>query len=352
MRLTRGAALLCALAACAPSREPGYLTAKAAGDRAYSAGRFDEARSEYATAAERAKRPRDREEALYLEACALARARRWDEAGKAYRRLLADFPAGERAPRAALDLAEAETGAGRKKLAQELLSEVVTKYPDSGPARRALVLYLAPLGRDEALAWLKRTVPRLEGSGLDENVRYAYAKELEASGDLQGARAAFVDVAHRHPYPRGSLFDDSLWHASLIDEQLGRPREAVADLEEMVAVREPSTLNGSYERPRFSPAAMRIAELYRDTLSDHAAARRAFHRVYARHQSSILRDDALWEEAKLARSDGENETACGLLRTLLDEFPSSRFVPCAQNLCSSLPAADAGSCHAYLLRDK
>src|SRR6185436_21099364 len=102
------------------------------------------------------------------------------------------------------------------------------------------------------------------------------------------------------------------------------PREAIAHLRRMLAVREPSTFAGSYERLRFSPAQYRIAVLYRDALHDNASARREFHRLYADHTTSILRDDALWEEAKIALADRDQPAACSLVGTLVREFKDSR----------------------------
>ena len=166
---------------------------------------------------------------------------------------------------------------------------------------------------------------------------------------MQGARDAYLACAERHPYPKGALFDDALWHASRLDEALGRPDQAIAHLRAMLAVRETSTTVGSYERPRFSPAQFRIAVLYRDALHDHVTARREFHRLYAEHPTSILRDDALWEEAKLARDDGSGGEACALAAALTRDFPASRYAPCATVLCPTA-AAPPGRCHAYLVR--
>jgi hypothetical protein len=114
-------------------------------------------------------------------------------------------------------------------------------------------------------------------------------------------------------------------------------------------VRESSTFAGSYERPRFSPAQYRIAVLYRDALHDHAAARREFHKLYADHPTSILRDDALWQEATLARTDGDTQSACTLMAALTKDFPSSRYVACAQTLCPTAPTSSS-RCHPYITR--
>jgi TolA-binding protein len=309
-----------------------------------AAGAFDEA-------AKKAKRPHDRAEALYLEASAYARARSWDRAREVFRKLIAEIPASDRARRASFDLADLEMDAGEIERGYQLLRDAMMRHPNDGLARRALdrwALRLDESGGD-VIAWLRDVMPRLEKTELDETARYQLATHLEKAGNLEGARDAFVACAERHPYPEGSLFDDALFHASLLDEKLGRPERAIDDLRRMLASREPSTFAGSYERPRFSPSQFRIAVLYRDKLGDHASARREFHKLYADYPTSILRDDALWEEAKLAFADGDAKSACQLTSTLAKDFSGSRYAACTQALCPTAPASTK-PCHAYLLR--
>jgi hypothetical protein len=111
---------------------------------------------------------------------------------------------------------------------------------------------------------------------------------------------------------------------------------------------------GSYERKHYVPAMLRIGELYRDKLGDHARARDTFHRLYADYAHSTMRDDALWLEASLWKQDGDPRTACDRLSTLVHEFPDSRYVPCATEQCSALTRpAESGApkaCRAYLGR--
>ena len=107
---------------------------------------------------------------------------------------------------------------------------------------------------------------------------------------------------------------------------------------------------GSYERPRYPAAQLHIAELYRDKLHDHAAARREFERLYERHRNSTKRDDAVWAEARLAREDGDLGVACELAERLVKEFPDSRYSRCAKAVCPSAPAGKK-ECPEYVLRE-
>ncbi len=122
----------------------------------------------------------------------------------------------------------------------------------------------------------------------------------------------------------------------------------------MVKERETTIIVGTYERPKYVPAMLRIGELWRDRLHDHAKARAAYHRLYADFKNSSSRDDALWLEASLWRDDGDRAEACGRLDTLLHDFPDSRYVPCAIKECPSLqrPAKSRAPdvCHPYIER--
>jgi tetratricopeptide (TPR) repeat protein len=348
-------ALVLAFAAwsgCSSSPTTAYRAGKGAGDRAYSSGRYEEAAAAYGAAKGAADRPRDRAEAMYLEAASYQRGRAFDRARSAYERLIAEEPQTNFARRAKFDLADLEIDAGNEEKGYEQFRALVTSHANDGLARRALERYASHLvarGKDP-VTWIRSILPAIDNTDVDESARYALAGYLEAANDDRGARDAYVACAERHPYPKGALFDDALWHASRLDEKLGRPQQAIDDLTRMLAVRETSTMTGSYERPRFSPAQFRIAVLYRDVLRDRDKARQAFHRLYAEHPTSVLRDDALWEEAKLARDDGKTADACTLAATLTKDFPTSRYAPCAQALCPDAKASDK-RCHPYLLRE-
>ena len=349
-----GAALMLLLFAsfgCGAGPSASYRNAKGLGDRAYSSGRFDEAASAYASAHRVADRPRDAAEALYLEASSYRRSRAFDRARTTYERLMVEQPASNFARRAAFDLADLEIDAGNPQKGYEQYRKLTTSHANDGLARQAMERYLEHLGATagDPVAWLKSIMPEIAATELDETARYTLAGYLEKSSDLAGARDAYLACAARHPYPKGALFDDALWRASQLEETLGKPEQAIVHLRSMLAVRETSTMTGSYERPRFSPAQFRIAVLYRDALHDHATARREFHRLYTEHPTSILRDDALWEEAKLARDDGSMADACTLAATLTRDFPSSRYAPCARAICPTA-APSPERCHAYVVR--
>jgi TolA-binding protein len=106
---------------------------------------------------------------------------------------------------------------------------------------------------------------------------------------------------------------------------------------------------GSYERARYAEARFRLAELYRDALGDPARARREFRRVFDDHPTSLLGDDALFQEALMARSAGDVSGTCAPLRILKAKLPASRFAACASELCPRLGNEATRRCAPYIL---
>jgi outer membrane protein assembly factor BamD (BamD/ComL family) len=189
---------------------------------------------------------------------------------------------------------------------------------------------------------------------IEEKVSYERARRLEALSQTAAARDAYLDVANRWPYPFGALNDDALYRAAEMEMKLDRPREAIALLERLLSQREVSSFMGSYERPRYLPAVLRIAQIYEDKLGDRAKARETLHRLYSQFATSTMRDDALWRESELWRKDGDVSTACDRLATLVSDFPDSRYVPCATVRCAAIKRPSRSkaptTCHEYLLR--
>lgn len=336
-----------------------YAKSVAEARRAQSAGRFDLAAQKFDEASKNAKLPRD---AVYMRyEAALARARTGDVA-RARQELLAiaaEKPANAYAAQAAFKAADlaAETDAARGRAE---LEAVVESYPDSGVAQVALHRLVRhddeEGGPTAGLAHLERIRGKVAGKRIEETVLYERARHLDTLGRTEEARGAYLDCAERFPYPFGAYNDDSLFRAAEAEEKLGRNKEAIAILERLLAQRETSSLMGTYERPRYLPAILRIAKIYEEKLMDRAKARDTLHRVYTEFTTSTFRDDALWREAELWRKDGDTSTSCSRLSTLASDFPDSRYVPCAMAICPSITRASKSkapaTCHPYLTREK
>ncbi len=332
------AALAIATAGCAPNRGAVFERSLAEGRRAHHAGRFSEAADRFDAAAKSANLARDAVYARYE--AALARAKAGDIA-RAHTELVAlasERPENAYAAQASLKAAvlafERDPKGGYAELEATLL-----RFPDSGVARVALSRLVRDddaTGPSAALAHLEALLPKIAGKTIEQDVTYERAKrlaELERHGE---ARSAYLDIARKWPYPVGPYFDDALYRASEMEEKLGKIPEAIQHLEFLLSFRESSVSMGSYERPRYVPAMLRIAELQARALKDRQAARQTLHRLYANFKTSRKRDDALWREAALWEEDGEHRMACERLGTLTREFPESRYVPCALERCPNL----------------
>jgi TolA-binding protein len=348
--------LLVASSACAPNRGAAYEKALAEGRRAHHAGRFDVAADRFDEAARTAKVPRDAVYARYEAALARARAGDVARAAAELRAIANAKPPNAYAAQAAFKAADL-AGKSDPSAGDAELEAVALRFPESGVARVALerlIRHDDETGAARTLAHLDALAPKVAKTSLEEVVAYERAKRLAELGRLEEARDALVSVADRWPYPTGAYFDDALYRASEIEEKLGRPREAIALLERLLSFRESSVTVGSYERPRYVPALLRIAKLYEENLHDRARTRETLHRLYTDFKTSTMRDDALWREAELWQKDGDHDTACARLATLVSDFTDSRYVPCASERCPSIkrPAKSKApkTCHAYLIR--
>lgn len=343
---------------CAPNRGgTPYAKSVAEARRASNAGHFDEAALRFDDAAKNAKLPRDQVFMRYEAALARARA---GEVSRARQELLViaqTKPANAYSAQAAFKAAELVADADAARANAEL-EAVMTDFPESGVAQVSLHRLLRKddeEGPAKALEHLDRLAPQVTGKHLEESVLYERARRLEKLDRTENARDAYLACAAKFPYPFGAYNDDSLFRAAEMEEKLGHDKEAIAILERLLTQREKSSVMGSYERPRYVPALLRIVKIQEEKLHDRAKARESLHRLYSDFQTSPLRDDALWREAELWRKDGDASTSCSRLSTLTSDFPDSRYVPCAIEKCPSIsrPAKSKApkSCHAYLTRD-
>jgi tetratricopeptide (TPR) repeat protein len=335
LRFRLAAVLLLLLAGCSTDRSAAYKKAFSAGERAQTAGRYDEAASDYLSASDVANVERDKEYARYLSALMHARAGDTKTAAE----MLEPIARGDTpyAALAAYKLADLRISHGEEERGWKDLAEVPVRFQDHGVGRVALsrnVRHLRETQSDAAaLAWLESINAKMGVTGAGEAGSYERARLLSEMGRTKEARDSFVHTAETWPYPRGSYFDDSFYAASVEDEKLGDVPRAIDDLERMLKEREVARLYGSYQRPKFSLGQYRIGVLYDTKMHDRAHAREALHKLYTDHTTSILRDVALWYEAKLYDDDGEKEKACDTRKTLVDNLIDSKLVPCAEEKC-------------------
>lgn len=354
--LTIAAALSLTAFGCGPAWGDAYLDAMAAGQRAYHAGRYGEAATLYAKAVESAQRVKDRDEAMLLVARMQERDGHLDDARATYEAIASATPPGPRLVRAAVAAAQILIEQGRETEGYARLVDVAKKHPEHGDARTALQRVMQHEdevgGVTAVLAFLKREQPSFQKTELEVFFDYQIAKATADKGDVVAARDLLIAHARAHPYPLGPYTDDAFSRAADIEVDLGHPREAIALLKEMLSTLERSEKPGSYTRPRYPEGQWKIAMIYRDKLHDHASARKELHRLYEAFEYAKQRDDALWEEAKLAVADGDEGDACDLVETIVEKLPDSRYVRCARLLCKTVEVPkDARECPDYIVRD-
>ena len=350
--MRRGLLFALLLAACAPTLPAAYVKDRDAAERAYANGKFSEAAERWLGAAQTATTARDRSEARYRAAASYERAGRVEDARKWY--VVLASGKSERAPRATFALADLRLASGDAAGGLVDLEAAIRKYPSSAIASLALRRYfsaLADQGGDQAvLDYIQRVEAELVRGDLAEQIMYERARRLDSLGRTADAVGAYVLVADRFPYPYGAYWDDALLRSAELELKQGHADGAIALLERMLRARETSHLSGSYERPHFADAAYKLAELYRDAKRDPDGARRAFRGVFLEYPTSTLRDDALWQEALLARRTAE-PLACVPLELLVKQLPDSRYAPCAHELCTKIAPVARRDCAAYIERE-
>lgn len=340
-----------ALAACGSPPPAAYTRENDAATAAQKSGDPRSAAAHYERAAAVAKNQRDAEESRYRAADSYARAGDLERAASLLRALGAR--GGERAARADFTLADMWEKHGDVEQADAARTLAIKKHPSSGLARKALEEHLRFLrqrgGQEAVLGYLRGEAATFASTELGESVLYRTARELDDAGKPREARDAYLACAERYAYPKGAYWDDALYRAAQKSLELDEPARAVELLRRLLAAQESANFTGSYERPRYAEAQLELGRLYRDRLKDPLAARRELRRVWENHRQSTLADDALFEEALVARASGDVGGTCAPLTILAKELPQSRFAPCAHLLCSSIEAKPEG-CRDYVKR--
>lgn len=343
-------ALLCA--ACGSPPPAAYTRESEAALSALRRGDHAAAARHYELAAQRADEGRDADEARYRAAESHARAGDTARAEALFAALARDADS-ERSARADFALATLWGQAGHTARAEQQRVAAIRKHPASGLARKALEEQLRHLraegGSDAVLAYLRSESVTLSGTELAEALAYRTARELDDAGRLSAARDAYLACAARFPYPLGAYWDDALFRAARKELELGAPTRAVQHLQALLGKQESATFTGSYERGRYAEAQLELGHIYRDVLKDPVRARSELRKVWQNHPKSTLADDALFQEALLAREAGDGPGACAAVAILTNKLPESRFAPCAPLLCERVPPTGR-PCHDYIKR--
>lgn len=322
--------LLFALSGCfAPTlskpRGKAHLDALAQGEREQHHGLYKQAADSYLRAADAAERRVDRDEALYRQSRVLARAGDLEQAIAICDQIGASEIIARRTLRARLDAARYRLLTGEEERADRDLRELARAHADSAAARSALRMLLQRHvsdveDKEQALAWIRDFRAEVGESWLGEVLFSEEAELLASRGQTREAIEVFAQQVKTYPYPNGLRWEEALWRMADLALEQGEPKQAIGYLQTMVAVHEESFIIGSYTRPKFSKAAIRIARIYRDELRDSDAAIAAYAHVRSEFPRSIVIDDALAEEAELRLARGDRRRGCAMLRDLVEQF--------------------------------
>ena len=308
--------LVLCLSACTLSKVRGetHISAMQEANRHRHHGRYERAQASYGEAAKSAERRVDREEAMYMRARVLKRMSRFDEALSLWDRLGAMKRPSRRTARALLDAARLRDEMGQTEVALVAYKHTALRFPDSGPGKSALKLYLL---NAKQIDWDELYV-RLKESQLGDDVLYRHAQSL-AENQPAEARALYERIVKEHPYPQGGLWDDSHLRLAELDEAEGHHQAAIDRLWEMLDRAEGTMMPGSYRLQTFPQALMTIGRLERAQGQLNRAAS-AYNTLSSRFPYSTLRDDALVETADMWFENGKQAKACKLYREVLEDF--------------------------------
>jgi len=246
---------------------------------------------------------------------ALEREGRVTEALEGYRRLCErERPLGRACyDRARLLLREGAVAAGRS----ESLA-FARRFPDSAmvqPAVKRLARSYFETDETEAgLAALGALSGELAETAAGATVDREIARLYQWTGDAAGESEALERIAARGRWG-STLWDDAVWRLALLARAAGDDREEERQLSRLLAARERSRLIGSYASPFHGAALLRLG-LLRERAGDTRGALEALLEL-GDEETSRLRDDALFEAARIRLGQGDMGGACALLERVL-----------------------------------
>jgi tetratricopeptide (TPR) repeat protein len=274
-------------------------------ERAFEAGRYDEALAGFRRLAAATDRSVDRDLMALREAETLLR--RGDGAA-GVRRYLAVADAAQRRmdrARARYRVAAVADERGQRAAARRLYRRLVRTYPNLMPGLGALAR-LERLAREEGpaavaehLAWTHRVYPSLAHTELADNFVYFAARVAYdgwvARGDARlGALAEQLLSRMRKEHAGSGTWDDALWDLSWLLHRQGRFAEEVDAIRLIRAARGPAGIFGNPGHTYYWVGELRVARLMMTELADPAGAVASFDRFLADYPTSRWRDDALY----------------------------------------------------------
>ncbi|MBU1243148.1 tetratricopeptide repeat protein [Myxococcota bacterium] len=212
--------------------------------------------------------------------------------------------------------------------------ELVRKFPETVAAEDALwkVVELSRARPGELVRRLLAFYGKHRTSFIATLVLMEAAKVAHGIDSPEWKRYAvhlLSFLARRHPdSPR---WDEALYKAAGWSRELGKTKEAIAFLHQLMKTRESSLFFGDYNSQWLDDSQLLLGDLYLERNMPKAALK-AWSDLPAKFPESRLRDRAWIRLMEHHASHGRPRLACSAARELVRKMPRSRFAPQAKKL--------------------
>lgn len=252
-------------------------------------------------------------------------------------KILADKQCRPFYPRCRFHLAQMDGEGGDSSAWEGGLVELARLYPDSYWGRRAveeLWKQRVRLGEPRRFVRAMSTLyAAVNESTLAGHVLFYLARAHLQSEPASPARALYHLMILVDYYPHSALWDDGLWAAADVLQDLGRPGDEVRVLELALV---PNSARGidALADGFTGKVRLRLGRLYLRQ-GRYVEAERQLSLVINIHPSIKLKDDAFWELARVYRFQGNRDREVRALDFLLRFCPWSRHVIAARERLQS-----------------
>ncbi len=215
----------------------------------------------------------------------------------------------------------------RPDRARLMCLELIERFPDTVAARLALrdamVMTARAHGGEAWMSFLEQALERARGTTLRQVVAVHLARAHLREGERSRARSMLEDI-HLH-FPASSVWHSATNMLVKLHREAGRHEAEAEALERLTGRFERTLKPGTYDSPLYTQGELRLAALYCGVLERPAEGAAVLERFGARHPSSRLRDDALWQLAACRERIGGEKQRWAVLCRLLADHPLSRW---------------------------
>jgi tetratricopeptide (TPR) repeat protein len=340
----RKAALACCtlLAACGSPQRQAYLDDLTAVEIAQAEGRNAEATRLADALVARLERLRDKCPVLVAKARAFAAETRFGEALGAFAAARdACVGADDDSAKALFEMSLMVMDHSKdRSAAVPLLRAVVTRFPDSPAAKRAVVFLEDVVegrsGRVGVVDEMRRLYGRAPRSGVAPFILFEGARALRDGGDAWSALALFDLLVRRHA--SSGLADDAGYEAGTLAMKLGRPWDAARYFQRVLARRESSLLFGSYDTKAMVESQLSMADATWAATRDADRALALFEEFLAEHPKGELAARAAFRCHEVLAEAGRAAESRAWLVRVVERFPRSDQAARARELLDAPPA--------------